>query len=92
MFAHPSAQEVSVDAVRQRQFRHRNTGLQTGFDQLLLGLRVVAASAIPLATYHQPLLQFSHLLCHKCPPCSTWTHLSPTTVSGKVRSLLSAYD
>jgi hypothetical protein len=31
-----------VDAVRQRQFRHRNARLQTGFDQLSFGLRVVA--------------------------------------------------
>ena len=43
-----SAQQVGIDAVRQRQFRHRNAGLQTGFDQFALGLRVVAASAIPL--------------------------------------------
>jgi hypothetical protein len=37
MFGHPSAQEVSVYSVRQRQFRHRNAGLQTGLDQFALG-------------------------------------------------------
>jgi hypothetical protein len=49
MFGHPGAQEVSIDAVRQRQFRYRNAWQQTGFDQFALSVRVIAASAILLA-------------------------------------------
>jgi len=56
----------------------RNAGLQTGFDQFSLGLRVVAAAAILLAAHDQPLLQFCNLLCHRCPP-SLYVDTSFTT-------------
>ena len=91
MFTDPFTQKIGIDTVHQRQFRHRNAGLQTSFNQFALGLSVVTASPIPLVAYNQSLHQFWSLLCHRCPPCFTWTHLSSLTLSGKVRALLSAY-
>jgi hypothetical protein len=45
MLDNPFAQQVGIDAVSQRQARQRDARFKAGFDQLALGLRIIAALA-----------------------------------------------
>ena len=46
----PFAKQIGVDSVLHSQFRHRHAGLKCAANQLLLGLRVIAAASIAQAS------------------------------------------
>jgi hypothetical protein len=51
----PLAQQIRIDAMRERHARHRHAWLQAGLDQLGLRLFVIPPASITLAADDQSL-------------------------------------
>lgn len=66
--AQPAAHLVGVDAALARQPGHRGTRLHAQRNQLRLGLLVVQAAAIGLATHHQPTPEILQIVFHRYVP------------------------